>query len=895
MPSSIVFKSDKFEMNAPVKIGGFNLGTILTDVIKDSFPEGFEIYDMINYPYAQAFLIGYQMDLMESFNPDDYLGILNNPEEIDPIYPEPIVIPKMTTDKMEFWYPCNMQDFFDDMMDKINADMSTHHSESAVTFPYYSPSFMEPYFDSITVAPDENTGTIRLDIWLTDAAPGVTVDLTKVKFGDSSTTYTSPLHITSSYTAESPQHVEIDISGAVIANNTKFILYGSSSSGTFTLYMKPQIIDITLSEATALKIGEMTQSLPPEIVNNINRTERIPDMLNAEIAEGEFRMTADPDPNCNCVNMIIEPEVTIHQDPVVIPDYYPPFDGLGKTFTKYDPSLTGELINGNELTVNESASKIIIKADSANGTTFNNLVGRVLLIKMDMGMDINELALVRWKSSALPPIDIPEINFANMGNQDEDVSFIRSITFKEINMHLDFTVPTPPPSPPLGRNPLAPGSSGLPELLEGRIALKVNYPELGFNNATKILNNDDDNSITSEPKTLIVNDDGVEAKVKFEAELIPVIGGLPKADSPYIEFGPVAGDNDITLNIYAQVSVEFDWKEAEIDVAHALEKLGVDEIEGDFPEDTEGNKIDLSKLSKYMNGVTFSDKLKAKIFLSGPDDIVGEIKLLLYFHAQWEGEDGTTEGPIEMIPKHLLTVDRGLPELPGKVNGKWVYTSNELPESAKGVEMENAFREIFTATPKNVRFHYKVNPEENQGTTTIYPHMFENYKGDTKIRALMVLLLPLELAAEPGGCFMIPSDIFGDYEDGENGEIAADLFDRRSPSEDSLFTGVNIKSLGIKIDFGYPLFAGSRLHFDRCKKIFGPDGLILGNGNSLDIVFTGEQQKAINENLIYPDIRFEFPFGGTMRIARNSLPVRIVISASGSYTLDLDDLFGTGN
>ena len=102
----------------------------------------------------------------------------------------------------------------------------------------------------------------------------------------------------------------------------------------------------------------------------------------------------------------------------------------------------------------------------------------------------------------------------------------------------------------------------------------------------------------------------------------------------------------------------------------------------------------------------------------------------------------------------------------------------------------------------------------------------------------------------------------------------------------------------MKMDFGYSLFAGSYLHFDRDKKMFGENGLYMGESNSLNIIFTGEQQKIIDENLIYPDIKFVYPNGRTVQIGRYSLPVRIVITASGSYTLnldDFDDLFGSGN
>jgi hypothetical protein len=366
-----------------------------------------------------------------------------------------------------------------------------------------------------------------------------------------------------------------------------------------------------------------------------------------------------------------------------------------------------------------------------------------------------------------------------------------------------------------------------------------------------------------------------------------------------MEFGPVAGDADITMNIYAQVTVEFDWTQAVIDVKGALDKLGADTeaLKGTFPENTgeDGKKIDLSGFNDYMKDITFSNNLRAEIFMSGPEEIIGKIKLLLNFNAQWEEDEETTE-TVKMIDDANLTVDDKLPNLKEQFlrrneRGEWVYPYNILPYSERGVELNSAFHTIFLATPSNLRFNYEVKLPDDHTTTTITPETFKDYDGDTKIKALMIVLLPLELVAKPGGYLTIP-DLF-DSSDSEDGEAAPDLFGRKIEGEDSAFTGVNIKSLGIKIDFGYSIFSGSHFHFDRDKKLFGANGLLLGQGNSLNIVFTSEQQKAINENLIYPDIKFEFPYGASLQIARNFLPVRIVISASGSYTLNLDDLFGS--
>jgi hypothetical protein len=961
MPSSIELKSDRFEMNAPIKIGHFNLASVLSAVINNSFPEGFEIYDMINYQGAQAFLIAYQMDLMESFNPDDYLDILKNPEGIPPIYPDPIVIPNMTTSTIsDTWFYFDMQGFFDNIRDTINDDstpptevplIAVHDQQSIDVdiptnavfeeFMIFNPTNNNDNFDAVFVHEGEIAVEIELDFGGSPVPSDLEITLHGVELmGPVYKNAPSPQDVTISY--DSGQYkatITIDIGDSKIENDNppQFSIssitsvYHGYSGGTttfsFTLVMQPEIRGIKLRGAEALRIGRTERPVPPEIIQNI-QLDSVADMLNAKIAEvdaenplggGSFRITPNLPANTGdgktyCEGLKIGYEIKVNQ-PVVVYEGVS-FPGLNATFIKspfsdVNPLLAGELINGNELTVETEdgignlISKIIIEADPTDGVTFELFDDHVTLpytnkkmpIKIDMGMNISKLQVVRWKTvgengSILPPIDIPELNFANMGDEN-DVSFIKNITFNEIKLNIDFIVPDPPPSPPPGQNQLTPGR-GLPIPLETHIALKLSCPKLGFNDKIGILA-DGPNEFTSDPAVLEVNHSDINAKVKFDAELIPAIGGVAAPDSKFIEFGPVEmGDDDITMNIYAQVSVEFDWEKAEIDIKAALDKLGVEEMSGTFPEDAGDSQINLSGLRDYMSGITFSDNLKAKIFLSGPDDIIGEIKLRLNFNAEWEQDDGTGE-KIFMIDNQLLTVDHELPELHTERNsrGEWVYSKNELPEFTKGAELEKPFHKIFTAAPQDLRFNYEVSLPDDHTSTEVTPHTFEHYEGDTKIRALMVVLLPLELVAEPGGFFTIP-DLF-DSSDSEDGEAAPDLFGRSVEGEDSAFTGVNIKSLGIKIDFGYSIFAGSHFHFDKCRKVFGPDGLLLGQGNSLNIVFTSEQQKAINENLIYPDIRFEFPDGARLQIARNFLPVRIVISASGSYTLDLNDLFGSGN
>ncbi|MDR2477346.1 MAG: hypothetical protein LBD18_06145, partial [Treponema sp.] len=82
IPTSVELKTDNLKISPPVKTGAADIGGMLSKTLKDSFPEDFELYDMVNYKddngkSIQAFLVNYKMELMESFDPDDYLDGIN--------------------------------------------------------------------------------------------------------------------------------------------------------------------------------------------------------------------------------------------------------------------------------------------------------------------------------------------------------------------------------------------------------------------------------------------------------------------------------------------------------------------------------------------------------------------------------------------------------------------------------------------------------------------------------------------------------------------------------------------------------------------------------------------------------------------------------------------------
>jgi len=905
LPTSVKFKTDKLEINAPIKIGRFNLATILTEVLKDSFPEGFEFYDMVDYPNALAFLIGYQMDIMESFNPDDYLKDLG---DTDPIDPDPITIPKLTTSAvLENWHFFPMSNFFDNFMYPSINDVpkTVPNVTSQASFNFFKPPAP---FDAVFV--HEGEIEISLDFGGAAAPPGLEVTLHNV-------TITGPTYfgtqVSKTMTLGPVNYSDtIDISNSRIGvSDTLQVSIGSiNSTSSDPVDLKIEIKNIELRGAERLRSGSATDSLPPQIVQDFGMAP-IDDMINARITEGKFDITADP-PRKNGtpgktysedLSLNIGYTIYLKQDPVSGPDY-PPDDPPGSLsglnnvmLTKANSSLNSvpgdeKWINGNALTVDEIYSMISISADTTDGITFelfhddhdghDPLGERKLPIKVSMSMNIDELEIVRWKTissttgqSIFPPIDIPEVNFSNMGSQN--VSFIKSISFSEIN--LNFT-------------------TDLSTQLINHIALKVSCPELGFNPDPPKPDNpktlvDGDNIIISEPSILDVSDSN--PRVIINAQLIPVINGAPKEDSAYVEFGPVrmVDENnnpidEIEMKFSADINIEYTWTEALIDLKHALQITdSSDALTGTYPDPKDGNMVDLSDLHKYMSGITFSGAA-AKIFFSGRDNVVERIQPEMEMVALWEGDDSILH-TMKILDRQIMTVSDLLPELPGKNDlGEMVYYGVELPEPDRGLMLEDTFSELIAEFPRDLRFTYEM-VLGNDDEVTIYPDMFENAEGDSKIKALLVLQLSMEFSAAPGGYFSLPGDLFGEGSDGK------DLFGRKEIGDESAFTGIDVKKLGMKIDFGYPLFNGSYLHFDKDDILFGENGLRMGSGNILNVTFTSAQQKRIDNNLVYPNVRFVFPDERKMRISRDFLPARIVIAASGSYTMDLEDLFELGN
>jgi len=886
---------------------------------------------------------------LESFNPDDILKDIkkqmNSMEDLtsdEQIYPDPIIIPKMTTDAVTenvFCFP--MSNFFTAMAPYINYNPTTVTvAQNQAPFNFFNTALIDPAappFDAVFV--HEGEIKISLDFGASTPPPSVTLNGVKITgptYFDSPVIKTMVLNSTNNYSDT------IDISNAKIeiAPSLQVLIDSIDNPTSVPFDIQIKVVQpITLRGAVNLRIGSATDSLPPEIIEDFELAP-VPDMINAKIAEGRFNITTEPPLNTGSpgttysedLNMNIGYTIHMKQDPVGGPNY--PSDGLnglnGEELTETNNLLNDKWINGNSVTVDDEENNTIsITASSTSGITFelfdddvyddngtpkSPFTDKILPVKVSMGMDVRELQVVRWKTEndhgerILPQINVPPINFA--GANGTDAVYIKSITFNKMDLNVNFIVPVDEPPVPHGnQTQLTGGDSGLPPELKNHIALKINCDDLGFNES-KVLATEENKFKGSTPNKMIV--DPSDPTIIVYADLLPVVGGQVKdADFPYMEFGPVImGDDDIKMNIYAEVDLDYEWSDAEIDLQAAMRRSDRDIPQGTFPENIQDDAIDLSDIGKYMHGISFGGGIAAKIFLGGPTELIDIMQPQLFFSAEWEDENDENQEPQLqeeiMINREAIKVEEALPQLPvvKNSNGEWVYSGLDLPLPDHGLVLTGSFNKIFSSYPTKLYFRYEMILPGADNPVTVHPKTFNNVEegNDSKIKALLVLLMPLEFLAEPGGYIALPSDLFrgGDEEEGseEENKEESDLFGRKNVGDDSAFTNVNIKSLGINIDFDNTLFRGSYLHFDRDDLLFGPGGFNVGNGNSLNFVFTGEQQKVINENLIYPDIKFVFPQAETLKVSKYCLPLRIVVAASGSYTMDFEDienLFGSGN
>ena len=955
MPNSIEIKADDLKVSLPVRVDSFNIAKMISEQFADSFPDGFEIYDMIHYPGSKAFLVAYTMDLLESFDPGDYLdeiqdkindvsgmdaGVLRDISLADAIK-----IPKIDPVSIKQTALVEVGSLFSDVENQLKAlnipvqggltviavpgDFSLDDLEDLGNLPPFmqwtdSSDPTAPQFNSVVV----NSGEIQLIFSLTTAGldPSISIKLSgiKLKVGTEEIT-ASPSEVVLD-SGNSARTVTIDLNNTEISrdNPPQIIIGGvATTNGTGTpitanLTIQPSLTNIKLRGVKGLKLGK-----PIEVVVDIDDPISIgvpDDFLNAVIGAGSL-LTIGVDlpqksvdhnlvPKTYCEGLSVQYEITIRQPPEDTLPYTfdnKPFYGLsgpdGRWEINNNPAsqiLAGKSVNGKTVTIDPIKITVMTESGGA-GADFEIIDDDEPSVSLSIDMNIDKLETVRWRlkdgddeTIAILPIEIPfdDPSIAN---------YVKSITLEEIVMGLDFTVTGSAPSEVIGSVGL--GGCGLPEFLQGRIALEVDCPELGFDQFTKILKTGASPgpyeiifSNNKPPKTI-----ELDSPVEVELSVVPVFNGEARRDINYIEFGPLDIGSGAGISLYAKPSVEkIEWENAVIKLKNAMTDTDLDDIDGTFPEEDEEGVNLYDNMGRHMKGITLSKNIQTKIFFAGPHQLIDSMQLGLTFGAKWQemtdpyGEDKpenwTSKG--EDFFTGALNVSDDLPDL--QVNN-YIYNRTGMPGSpGEGMAFNNNFTEAILSFPKDLRFTYSMDMKE---TITVEREMFNNISETGKgLKAMFVMIVPLELEIAENSLYSLTVDMFSD----EDGTPSEDLFGRKSTDEDSIFTNINVKSLSITIDFdeaflwgapGARLYLGSYEDKDSLKiENFPAGGFPLDTGSRIGITLNGNDWKAVRDNLIEPMIEIRFPNASTIKVPKKIIPTTITLEASGSYTLGLDSM-----
>ena len=995
-------KTDNLKYSFNTDIGNVDIYPILKTILDGNDEidaSSIRLYDMVNYQGAQAFLGALEMELLESFDPSDYLDDINfqlGSEKIE----SSITLPPFTPEKINgkvCWF--DMNDLFTKMQDIINSTSMPPVTED-IPLPYGSfPIGLPPGFASmpdIMVWPSNHssgtnfdsavisTGEIVLKIEIISAEtifPPGPADLTaasSISFtgiellgkdsGDSIGIASGHSIVLNSLNHFS-EELRFDIAGETISRNDLpyFAIGGLSytqNDDPFSISVKlkisPRLEGIALRGAKGLKIGSMEPALPNEIRDAINLDNLPEEFLNAKIEKGHLLLQialppeqGRPTPETTYISGVtITYKIALSQGPVSFD--FKTFNGLGtpcivdfQGLPGNKASLANKYISGSTLSIDAGNTEIVITTDPINGADFalydddvyhydsdNQLnsppyqayTHKVLPVKISMDMAIDELGIIRWKTTKQGGGDlisiptVPPIDFGSIGGRDIS-KFITSITFDStagISANIDFTTPE--------------GGDGLPPALQNRMAFKLDCPELGFSDLFQVLDTGSNVFSGVPPENPFPLRSGSTARVitpslQFASNIYidpnnESAGQAIVENAKYIELGPLVINNNPAVNngetelsIYGTVSFEFNWEEANIDLKEILTSQNsatTGMLEGSFPA-LNSAALDLSMIRDYMGGFKFED-LDVSVLLGGPESLIELIKPKLTLSAAYErlkaGEDPSLGASWEAVTDDLFSeqiqsVNAGnlASILPPEVNGKYIYEGTGLPP-VEGAISITKFADVISDFPRELRFVYEMDlPSE----VTVNKSMFSFEGGNHNIKALLLIKLPLKLkAVEDNAGFTIPNDSFAMTDAGgnkiynTNGTVKLkDLFGRESAdgirpdarpgSDEDPFKGIEIREAVVSIQFHSNFFRGARLHIDREKRLFGSQGLLLNNGsNTLTVAIKKSDWDNIKNYIIQPEIRITFPKDAVVAVPRNVVPARVSFSVKGDYLATIE-------
>jgi len=354
-----------------------------------------------------------------------------------------------------------------------------------------------------------------------------------------------------------------------------------------------------------------------------------------------------------------------------------------------------------------------------------------------------------------------------------------------------------------------------------------------------------------------------------------------------VAFQPEGGGNVLTIpeltlgeTQYIKGTVEFfqNWTKATVYMEEILKGTEFEDgISGSFPDiDAGDDPIDLPALDDYLEGNFTITGAQAFVYLSGKglSTITSGAELDLSIGP---GQSGILfAGPLSM----------GSPiDLSPYLDEGGNYIRANLPDGGMELNIDNLINSLFDSD--EMVFGYDVIlPAELEVT----PETFSSAGGEGgALTADIMLLLPLQITAGAGGTTVLLGSLI---EDG------TDIFGRENAGDETDLPDLKTLALHVSVEFSGTLFSGASL------KLFGegaddplfPEGIAL-NGRSLGASVSGTVlDDLINPDsgkarLLIPNPRLVFAEGSGVTIPKNFGVSRIQFEISGSYAIDVGDIF----
>jgi hypothetical protein len=439
-----------------LNVSKINVGNMIDDIMAllGELPEGFRLYDAPNYRNSagksvQAFLLYYEMSLINSFDPNHYFEIPEFGDGDDSIHQE-ITIPELSYEEHEF-DEIDLKDIFDKIEKTINDAQNPmkvsdkggpllalgHHVDlGPFDFTFHQNLSNETIFESMVLY----DGTLTVTLTLTDSSGGppdsrISIELTNIEMwqGEFDTAYRHPadevrLNGLDTLSGEAVFYLD----GFTISNdpadafqfrigNIQDFSDITGSPPYYDITITPKMSDILVKSVEGLTIDPVVMKIP-EPEEDIEFDEELPpEFIAAEIKTGTLTLSAPlpttvgpPDTTTYFIRVVQEFNIKIKQDDYVFDDL-PPFKGMDLVDQETGNGIVCDLKGQNIVNVKDpdlpfltfEESNITLYFDNASFNLSDDeaAMGSVKLNDLVIKMEITELASAHIDVSDLLDMD----------------------------------------------------------------------------------------------------------------------------------------------------------------------------------------------------------------------------------------------------------------------------------------------------------------------------------------------------------------------------------------------------------------------------------------------------------------------------------------------------------